>query len=156
MSIRQARLIVGAITLMFGGGYLWQSVLLDFGTMDQPGAALFPTIMAVIVMLSAVVVVVEELTGGGSEGQVEVPVGNDRRKMLGFFGCLLGYVLLLPWLGQLLTSFVVTTALVRILGGRSWLASGLIGAAIAVVSYFLFVEVLGVSMPDGLLAPDLY
>jgi len=155
VSIRSGRLLVAGFTLMLGVAYLWQSLRLDFGTMDQPGPALFPTIVAFLVLGAAVVVVLEELTTGRSAGRPDSPVGDDRRRVLAFFGSVVGFVLLLPVLGQLLATFVFTAAMVRVLGNRSWLVTVLAAGGVSALSYLVFVEALGVPMPEGLLIPDL-
>ena len=50
---RNAYLVMGGIGLVLAAGYLGMSFQLPFGQIDQPGAALFPVIVGVILMLDS-------------------------------------------------------------------------------------------------------
>ena len=50
---RKAYLATGGIVLFFAAGYLGMSVQLPFGKLDQPGAGVFPVMVAVLLMLAS-------------------------------------------------------------------------------------------------------
>jgi len=63
---------------------------------------------------------------------------------------LLGYCLLLPWIGYPVASLIFVTLLLRCLGA-GWRTALVTGLASAAVSYYLFGVLLGVPLPRGLL-----
>ena len=66
---------------------------------------------------------------------------------------LLGFCLLLPWLGYLLVSFAFVAVLLRRLGGGGWTGAIAIAVATAAASYYLFAVLLGVPLPQGVVLP---
>ncbi|MFH0882820.1 MAG: tripartite tricarboxylate transporter TctB family protein, partial [bacterium] len=62
-----------------------------------------------------------------------------------------GYILLLPWLGQLICSILFCILLLRVLSTLSWLRIVLYSLAISLTLYVAFIVLLKVPMPRGAL-----
>jgi putative tricarboxylic transport membrane protein len=142
--------------LVMGGGglggaavYLGLAFRMPFGEMDQPGAAVFPVAVGVILALASLVTLREgwRLDRGA---QSDLPAGADLRRLVSLIGLLLGYVVALPWLGQMVSSMVFCAALMRILSDLGWTRIVAYSLLISISLYAVFVRLLQVPMPRGI------
>ena len=147
---RGGYLAIGGIGLLFSIAYLGMSAQLPFGQMDQPGAGIFPVAAGSILLLASLATIWEGWQAEASE-QVEFPAGADRRRVLALVGMLLGYFLLLPWAGQLVGSTLFCMLLMRLLSSLHWLRVVLYSVVMSAAVYAVFVHVLKVPMPQGVL-----
>lgn len=152
MTVRTGRLVVSGAAALVAVLYLVASLQLPFGTAAQPGAAVFPTVMAIVLLCASVVVAVEELTASGDRGRVDFPRGRDRIRVVVFFGALVAYAVLIGVLGYLPATLLATAVTVRVLSGRAWWIALVVGVVMAFLADYLFVAVLDVPLPAGLLA----
>jgi putative tricarboxylic transport membrane protein len=146
----KAYVAIGALGLALSVGYVVLAMRLPFGQMDQPGAALFPLVVGALFALASVATLYEGWLMDPAE-QVELPVGPERRRLLTLLGYLVGYLLLLPWLGQLLASLIVIILMVRLLSDYSWPRVVAAGTIMTLIVYGTFIYVLKVPMPRGVL-----
>lgn len=149
-------LAIGGVGLALAGAYLAAAVRLPFGEMERPGAAVFPVIVGIVLAVASLAAIWEGWSTDAAE-RVEVPGGEGLARIMGLVGALLAYMLLLPWLGQLLAAFAFCVALMRVLAANeapvSWVR--IVGAAalLSTAIYIVFVHLLSVPMPRGVLAP---
>lgn len=147
---RKAYLAVGWLGLLFSVGYLALSSQLPFGQRDQPGAAVFPMLVGAILALASVGALHEAWQMDPAE-HIELPAGDDRRRLFGLIAALLGYIVLLPWLGQAPTAVLFFVALMRVLSDYSWPRVIAYALLMSLGVYVVFVWLLKVPMPAGLL-----
>jgi len=143
-------LIIGGIGLFFSAGYLGMSLQLPLGQMDKPGAAVFPIIVGVMLIVASL----DTLWEGcqmDKDVQIALPVGADCKRLLGLIGLLFGYVVILPWLGQLIVSMLFCVLVLRLLTDLGWLRILANSLVISIVIYVLFIILLKVPMPHGML-----
>lgn len=141
--------------------YLWQALQFSLGTVSAPGAGLYPAAVgAFLVLVSGAIVLHGILRGrrplaaAGVEAPAEediAPESGGRRRVVTAVACLLGFCLLLPWLGYPLLAFLFTTLLLQRLGGGRWATAAAAGVVTAAVSHYLFAVLLGVPLPRGFL-----
>jgi tripartite tricarboxylate transporter TctB family protein len=62
---------------------------------------------------------------------------------------LVGFCLLMPWIGYPVCAFLFVALLLRRLGGAGWFGAVITAALSAIVSYYVFGVVLGVPLPSG-------
>jgi len=146
---RTGYLVMGGCGLFAAAVYLGFSFRLPFGQMDQPGAAIFPVVVAVILMFASLATMWEGWRLGRDE-RVDVPAGADLRRLLSLIGLLLGYVLTLPWLGQIISSMLFCALLIRTLTDLGWTRIVAYSLVISISLYALFVMLLKVPMPHGM------
>lgn len=153
-SKRRGRLVVGLLGLLLGIGYTAYTVTsLPFGSTDEPGAAVFPLVVGVGTIVVSLLTMAEAYFTHAVTGQVNFPVGQRRRTVLGLLLALVGFVLVYPLLGQYVASILFMILALRLLGSRSLVRTVVYGALIGLgVSYF-FVDLLGVRLPSGILGP---
>lgn len=140
---------IGVVGVLVTAGYMAMALRLPLGSWDQPGAALFPLMVAVVFGCASLATMWEGWSMDRQE-RVEVPTGDGLTRILGLLGALLGYYLLLPWLGQLIAGFGFCVALMRLLSDRSWLRVLLPAMAVSAVVYLVFIHFLKVPMPRGI------
>lgn len=151
----KACLVLGGVGLFIAIGYLWMSFQLPFGKIDEPGAALFPVIVGVVLAAASLITMLEGWKLDRAE-QIELPTGSDRKRLLKTIGLLLGYFLLLPLLGQIITSTVVCTLLFRVLSKISWSRVVAYSLAMSIALNIVFIFMFKIPMPRGMLVEYFY
>jgi hypothetical protein len=146
---RKGYLAVGAGGLVLSAGYLGMSVQLPFGELARPGASLFPIMVGAILALASLATLWEGWRTMVSE-QVEFPAGQDAVRLSVLVGALFVYILALPWLGQIIASSLFLVLLMRVLSDIGWPRVIVYALIIAGTLYVVFVRLLNVPMPRGL------
>jgi putative tricarboxylic transport membrane protein len=147
---RSAYLGVGSAALALSAGYLLLSLALPFGDMEQPGAAVFPLAVAALMAVASLATLHEGWRMAGTV-RIALPAGPDRQRVLVMLVLLLGYVLLLPFLGQLASSALFFMFALRLLSQYAWPRVAVYALCMAVVLHGVFVLALKVPMPKGML-----
>ncbi|BBK33941.1 putative tricarboxylic transport membrane protein [Stella humosa] len=147
---RGAYLATGAIGVALSAGYLALARRLPLGELDQPGAGVFPVIVGTLVLLASLAVLWEGWRMPAA-ASVDLPAGADAGRVLSLLGLIVAYVVLLPWAGQLVGGFVFCLLLIRLLSGNGWVRAAIQAAVISAVAYLVFVRLLQVQMPRGIL-----
>jgi hypothetical protein len=124
---------------------------MPMGRIRQPGAGVFPVISGFLLLLGSVSALWEGLKTRKSES-VELPAGSDLRRLLVLVGGILGYLVLLPILGQLISSTIFCFVLIRVLSSLSIWRVALYALVMAGSAYLLFVRFLMLPMPVGIFA----
>lgn len=144
------RLIIGVVFLLGAVGYLMMAFNMPTGKLDSPGPGMFPVGVGVVSIIVGIIVVLEALTGGSPAGNVDIPTGFERRQSMYFLATFIGFVLVLPILGQYIASTIYVVLTLRLLGGLSWVRALIVGVAMGVGVSALFGELLNVSLPRGI------
>jgi hypothetical protein len=145
-------IVVGAIGICLSVLYLALSFQMPMGRVRQPGAGVFPVISGFLLLLGSVSALWEGMKQRNSE-KVELPAGSDLWRLLTVLGGVLGYLILLPVLGQLISSTLFCFVLIRALSSlRIWRVM-LYAVLMAGAAYVLFVRILMLPMPAGIFAP---
>ena len=147
----KAYLLMGVAGILLAAGYLWEAFQLPFGQPDQPGAGLFPVVVGVILLCASVATVWEGWRMERSGNDMEFPAGADLYRLLKLIAYLFGYFLLLPVLGFPAASFLFCLVLIHALSSLSWLRCTLYGILMSAASSYLFIHMLNVPLPRGML-----
>lgn len=150
---RLGRMIFGALFLAIFIGYYIVGRDLPTGTLNSPGAGMFPGWLGIAGIAISLIVIIEALSGKSEAGEINFPRGRDLRNLLLFFGLLVAYVLTLPVLGQYIGASLFAVTFIRFVGGVSWVKSLVIGLAMALILSYFFSEVLGLPLPSGTILP---
>jgi hypothetical protein len=144
-------IVVGAIGICLSVLYLAVSFQMPMGRIRQPGAGVFPVISGFLLLLGSVSALWEGLKTRKTES-VELPAGSDLRRLLVMLGGILAYLVLLPILGQLISSTIFCFVLIRVLSSLSIWRVALYALVMAGSAYLLFVRFLMLPMPVGIFA----
>jgi len=145
--------VIGAVVVfLFGGVTAALSLRMPLGTFRMAGTGLFPLGLGILLMVLAALYLANLVftTGAGrEEGAAPCRCATDTRQMLMFLGATFLCLLLLPYLGYPLASFLLMLFLLRTLGIQRWNALLAVSLSTAFVSYFLFVRWLKIPLPKG-------
>lgn len=125
------------------------------GTLNDPGPGFFPMILGILlgiisfIILAGGVMAKRAAAGQGSADQRGR--GRISREAIYVVASLVVFGFALVPLGYLLTTLVVFTALLRLVARQTWPLAAGGAAALALGSYLIFVTLLGVTLPQGLL-----
>jgi hypothetical protein len=149
----------GALPLVFlsfsllGGAYLAGSLSLSMGTVEQPGAGLFPVFVGVFILSLSIPGLLGSLKPGKAT-QVQDPVfpgGRDLRRIISMVLVVLFYAVSIPFLGYGICSAFLMGAVLRLLGMRGWSKTAAAADLTALASYLIFVSLLDIPLPRGTL-----
>ncbi len=145
--------IIGAAALLLTAVYLYATTkipTLDIG--DPLGPKAFPILLG-IVMIAAAIMLFIETSKAGPVTAKEAPA--ESRRHLWMIGGVTAWTALyfgvFDAAGYLVATVVYLFAMMAVFNRGKWLANVLTTVLWAVGSYVLFVKILGVSLPAGLL-----
>ena len=140
---------VGAIGVGLSVLYLALSFQMPMGRVRQPGAGVFPVISGFLLLLGSVSAIWEGFKIRKTE-EIELPKGSDLFRLLAVLGGILGYLILMPILGQLVSSTLFCLVLIRALSNLPIWRVILYAVIMAGLAYLLFVRLLMLPMPVGI------
>jgi Tripartite tricarboxylate transporter TctB family len=118
---------------------------LPFGSLQNPGPAYVPMLLALLLLGFGVLTVVF----GGAAARVAEVGWSEWRHGAAILGVCAFMALALERLGFRLTIFVALTVLLGLLERRGWLTTLSFAAGFALGSFYLFATVLRVPLPRG-------
>lgn len=139
-----------AVALAFLAGsalYLVQATRLPLGSVEQPGAGLFPLLVGAFLLAASAAHLLQDLRR--SPGTPLLPSAETGRRVMGVVAALGAFCLLLPWLGYGVTALGLLLAILRLFGLARWGMTAAVALVATVASYYLFAVVLGVPLPAG-------
>ena len=143
--------LIGLVLLALSLAILWH--VRDFPNIPGQtyGASLFPTLAAAGLAVCSVLLMVSGVRSGhGLIYSSQVTPGKSLGALFVTLAVLLGYALLVDYLGFYITASVALVILMTTYGVKFKLAIGL-GVAVTVVIHLAFYKLLGVPLPWGLL-----
>lgn len=143
------RLLALAV-LAASGVYLANAWPLPQGTVARPGSGFYPMAVGVFGAAVALAWVVSAFRAAPAAVDGPAMDRQSRTRVSTTAGLLVGFCLLLPWIGYPVAALLFTGLLLRGLGAR-WSAAATIAAGSAVGSYYVFGVLLGVPLPRGTL-----
>jgi hypothetical protein len=128
-------------------GYLALAVTYPFGSVAKPGAGFFPVAVGVFLCAAALTVLAIGFRRAAAGGAALEP--DARARVLVTAAALVGFCLLVPWLGYPLCALVFVALLLRRLGDGGWSGALITASLSAAVSYYVFAVLLAVPLPRG-------
>ena len=140
--------IWGMVLLLFGGVYLVEGIRIPPAAIGDPlGPRTFPTVLGVVLLVCGAILLCrpQRRKAAVIERKLFVPV------ML-LAGLLVAYALSLAWLGYPQATFLFMIIAARMMGERSLAWSLPIAVGFSVGIYLVFMRLLMIPLPPGLLA----
>lgn len=119
---------------------------LRFGTMAQPGAAVFPVAVGAILLFTSLLLIGHARSVPAKE-MVEIPDGANRFRVLTLIGLFVAYAVLLPNVGFIAATFAFLLLASRTVGGASWLRCAILAGVVSVGAFWIFAHELHVPLP---------
>jgi hypothetical protein len=139
--------------LAASGLYLAVALGFPVGSAAKPGPGFFPVAVGAFLCAVAILFLVTALRRRprASGASMAAPLLSEgaRGRAAATAGGLVGFCLLLPWIGYPLAAFLFVGLLLKRLGGGGWTAALAVALLAAAASYYLFAVLLGVPLPRG-------
>jgi putative tricarboxylic transport membrane protein len=133
--------------VLASAGYLALSLGYPFGSVAKPGAGFFPVAVGVFLCAAAAAVMLVGFRRA-TAGAVAVDT-VARARVMATAAALVGFCLLVPWLGYPICALAFVAVLLRRLGGTRWPGALVTAALSAAISYYVFAVLLAVPLPRG-------
>jgi len=126
--------------------YLWHAIRLPYGSMQSPGAGLFPTIIGSALVAITLYLSVRTVIKPNQGNSVIISRGDISRASI-VFGMMLFYILALPILGHLLACGFFFVVCARTTGLTDWNRLIIASILVPAVTAFVFHVLLEVPLP---------
>ncbi|MBU1209550.1 MAG: tripartite tricarboxylate transporter TctB family protein [Proteobacteria bacterium] len=132
---------------------IYGSFQLGLGTLGEPGSGFLSFLAGSFICLMALIVFIQSfLQGKGFQVKISTLWKGIRWYRSALVGLLLlVYILVLEWIGFLLTTFLIVLAMVKGVERLSWGKALLISISASAVCYLVFDKLLKAALPRGLL-----
>jgi hypothetical protein len=132
------------------GLYLLNAWPLPQGTMARPGAGFFPLGIGLFGIAFALAWTASTFRRAPAAAGTAAIAAEARGRVVATAAALVGFCLLLPWVGYPAAALVFAAGSLRWLGA-AWRIALVVGVASAAASYYLFAVLLSVPLPRGIL-----
>jgi putative tricarboxylic transport membrane protein len=156
-SVDKAQYIVCVVMVAVGAFLIYDALSLEagFAKVDPVGPKLFPIAIGSILVVLAVVLAVAIPRGSAGEADagedVDPNTPGDWRTVGLLVGLFVAVIVLVNPLGWAITGTLLFAGAATILGNRHYVRNIVIGAVIAVASFYAFYSGLGIPLPAGIL-----
>ncbi|WP_071394006.1 tripartite tricarboxylate transporter TctB family protein [Bacillus tuaregi] len=139
---------VGGITAILVGGVSFYEAIKLYPLSKNllTGDHAFPGLIGILLMLFGLGVSVDRNI---ESTNTRLPTGKERLHLLLTISILLIYCFLISLVGYVVSTWVVSIALIKMIGNYRWLYSALFGTATTIVLYYLFIVLLKIPFPTG-------
>jgi hypothetical protein len=140
-------LVFSGLLFILGVLILVSSVQIGFGRFSKPGPGLFPFICGFILCVQSVAL--NLFKQRGAERENVLSRAGAPAKFLWMMVSFVFWILLMPVLGWLPLTFVVTLSIAKIMQMKGWMHPLLLAGANTAFSYLLFGYLLAIDLPNG-------
>jgi len=137
----------GLFFILFSLYVCFESWRLGVGSFFRPGAGFFPFYSSLLLGLLSLILGLLAFRGKVEKAESWTDVGNTVTVSL----ALVGFALLLTWLGFVITTFLFILFLLRAVERRAWLLSASAALFISAAFYVVFGLWLKAQLPAGIL-----
>jgi len=131
---------------------VWQALNLRYYTPLGPGPGFFPFWLSIALAILSSAMIWQTTFGRSEETPADFyPDRSGYLRISAVLGALIGIILLMKTLGFVLSMLVFYIFLLRALGRQSLLITGIVAAVGSFGVYYIFVHLLGVPLPIGIL-----
>lgn len=148
--MKRRDLVSSLFFILLSGYACWESAGLGLGSFKKPGPGFFSFFSALGVVFFGLIVFLEAFSMKKHEKETqeeEVPLGP----LATTFGSLIAFTLLLKTIGFNIATFLFITALLHLVGKKTWSMSLLFALGVSLGSYVLFELLLRTQLPRGFL-----
>ena len=151
IDMRRANITVALVFVGLSIFLLFAAGRFNFGTLRVPQTGFFPRTLAILLLLLSLVLLVQALRHKAAEpGGVKIE-SEGWIRIASTLAIMIGFALVLEWLGFLLSTFLLMIFLLRAIEAPRWPKVFAVALATAFASYGLFGWLLGVPLPAGIL-----
>jgi putative tricarboxylic transport membrane protein len=155
--VDKAQYFVCAVLVAVGAFLIFDALTLEagFAKVDPVGPKFFPLAIGVILIVLAVILAIAIPRGSVGEADagedVDPDSPGDWRTVGMLVGVFVAVILLVEPLGWAIAGTLLFAGSATILGSRHYIRNVVIGAVLAVASFYAFYSGLGIPLPAGIL-----
>ncbi|HKV22794.1 MAG TPA: tripartite tricarboxylate transporter TctB family protein [Mycobacterium sp.] len=156
-TVDKAQYLVCVVLVLVGAFLIYDAVTLEagFAKVDPVGPKLVPIAVGVILIVLAVILAIAIPRGSVGEADagedVDPNMPGDWRTVGLLVALFIGLILLVNPLGWVITSALFFAGAATVLGSRHYIRNIVIGAVLALASFYGFYSGLGIPLPAGIL-----
>ncbi|MBE1548763.1 putative tricarboxylic transport membrane protein [Mycobacterium sp. OAS707] len=156
-TIDKAQYIVCVVLVVVGAFLIYDALSLEagFAKVDPVGPKIFPIAIGSVLIVLAVVLAIAIPRGSIGEADagedVDPNTPGDWRTVGLLVGLFVAVIVLVNPLGWVIAGTLLFAGAATILGNRHYVRNIVIGAALAVASFYAFYSGLGIPLPAGIL-----
>jgi putative tricarboxylic transport membrane protein len=136
------------VLIFIGAGVIIGAIKLRVGSATEPQPGFFPFVGGVLLMVLSSILLVQAWRGRSLGTKA---FGELRRPTILILG-MVAYVIIFDWVGYVVATIILSGIVLRILETKSWWVLIAVSLVLSVGSYILFDRLLGVTLPNGILA----
>lgn len=149
--MRRANITVALALASVSIFLLFEAGRFNFGTLRVPQTGFFPKTLVTLLLLLSLVLLVQALRDKAIERRAGKIPAEGWFRIGATLATLVGFALVLEWLGFLLSTFLLMVLLLRAIEAPQWSKVIVVALVTALVSYGIFAWLLGVPLPAGVL-----
>jgi putative tricarboxylic transport membrane protein len=153
----KAQYLVCAVMVAAGAFLIFDALTLEagFAKVDPVGPKFFPIVIGIVLIALAVILAVAIPRGSKGEAElgedIDPNTPADWRTVGMLVGLFIAVIVLVNPLGWAITGTLLFAGAATILGNRHYIRNLVIGAVLAVASFYAFYSGLGIPLPAGIL-----
>ncbi len=148
---RSADIVVGSLVALLGIFVLVSSTWISVAGVHRLSPRTFPYTVGLLLLACGIGLAVKSWTLSGEGPAVAWPDRAGVRTIAVTLACIAAYIALMDLLGLPLATFLYLTLATWYLKPSRWLTAVVIGLISGVISYVLFIRLLALSFPVGVL-----
>ena len=148
---RAADIVVGCFIALFGVFIIYASTFITGGAAHRLPPRTFPMIVGILLLLCGSGLALKSWSIREADFEIPWPDREGFRTILVNLASLACYIVLMGPLGLPLATFVYIAFSIWYLKRSKWLMAIVISLITAVISHYLFINLLGLSFPAGFL-----
>ena len=142
---------VGIFFLIFSGYICWKSLQLGLGTFQKPSSGFIPFLSGFFFGILALLLLIQNIWFNKANFTEEKKEKTNWRAIFTVFASLFSYILLLNYLGFIITTILFVGILLKIIEKKGWFLTICVSLFIALGSYVVFKVWLQAELPKGFL-----
>ena len=148
---RAADIAVGCLVALLGIFVLVASMSISMGGVHRLSPRTFPHVVGGLLVVCGIGLALKTWSIREKDFAIAWPDAEGVRTIAVSLALLAGYIALLNWLGLPLATFLYVSVATWYLNRAKWLTATVIGLITGVTSYYVFIQLLGLSFPAGFL-----
>lgn len=133
---------VGVVMFVLALGYLAGALLYPMGSVTNPGPGFFPLVVGIVWSILSGAVVFQRREGGAGAKGKNLKISPEARRAVTLVAGVAVFILVLPLIGYLVSSMLLTFLLMKVLGTGGLARPALYSAAWGVATYLLFIVIM--------------
>jgi Tripartite tricarboxylate transporter TctB family. len=142
-----ARLLLSTILFVCSGIIFKESLSYEYYGKVVPGPGLFPQWISGILLVLSVIYLIDSFRSQPVPLKDILPTGKGLKKVLSMFAAMLLLIILVPYTGFLIASFIML--LILFLLEYKWYSSLIISGVVGFTAFYVFKYFLSVPLPVG-------